>query len=229
MERVVFLLEYSNERIGCLLNPESLEIRRVTGVSTRPSAAGRLSGNQLTDDPILYTGGGRTEMDLHLLFDVNIDGSSIISDDVRHLTAPFWKLSESAVAYDGYGRPPIARFIWGKAWNMPGVVVALAERLEMFSRVGVPSRSWLSMRFLRVASTNTDSLYLPDDTSDILQFLADRERIYGVGSEERLDELAYRYYGDPRSWRVIADANEVLDPLHLSPGLTLTIPDNQPT
>jgi hypothetical protein len=40
--------------------------------------------------------------------------------------------------------------IWGKSWNIPGIVVAVAERLEHFTAAGVPRRSWLRLRLLRV-------------------------------------------------------------------------------
>jgi nucleoid-associated protein YgaU len=41
---------------------------------------------------------------------------------------------------------------------------------------------------------------------------------------ERLDQIAYRYYGDPRYWRLLALANAIDDPLHISPGRLLRIP-----
>jgi hypothetical protein len=149
MERVAFLVEETNERIGCLLNPETLVMRRTAGVRPQRSATGQLTGEGLTDDPLLYTGGGRTELDLDLLFDVTLAGSSISSGDVRDLTRPLWNLTENAARQEGYGQPPLVRFIWGKSWNIPGVIVSVAERLEYFTRDGVPRRSWLRMRMIR--------------------------------------------------------------------------------
>ena len=92
MERVVFLIEDSNTRIACMLNPEKLEIRRSVGVSR--SHTGQLINNDLTDDPVLYTGRGSTEFTLELLFDVHLPGSSIHTQNVRDLTGPLWDLSE---------------------------------------------------------------------------------------------------------------------------------------
>ena len=40
---------------------------------------------------------------------------------------------------------PVVRLIWGKRWNLPGVVVAAAERLERFTVDGSPQRSWLRL------------------------------------------------------------------------------------
>jgi hypothetical protein len=72
MERVAFMLEDTGERIGCLLNPESLVIRRSAGVQPRRSVSGVLSGAAQQDTPVLFTGGGRTVLELDLLFDINI-------------------------------------------------------------------------------------------------------------------------------------------------------------
>src|ERR1700694_1892821 len=109
MERVAFLLEETNERLGCLLNPESLVIRRVAGVLPRRSFGGQFTGMGLRDDPLLYTGGGRTELELNLLFDVSLAGSSMETSDVRDLTGPLWNLAEntrSATGPNGSRRPP---------------------------------------------------------------------------------------------------------------------------
>ena len=138
MERVAFLLEKTGERIPCLLNPESIVVRRLAGVRTRRSAGGPLTGAGLKDDPLLYTGGGTTEINLDLLFDIAIGGSTIATEDVRDLTRPLWELAEGSPEESGFSRPPVVRFVWGKAWNIPAIVVAVAERLENFTSQGFP-------------------------------------------------------------------------------------------
>ena len=155
MERVAFLIERTGERIGCLLNPESSVRRRAAGLRRRRSAGGLLTGHGLSDDQLIYTGGGTTELNLDLLFDVSVSGSTIATEDVRDLTAPLWALAENVPVEDGYGRPPLARFIWGKSWNIPGVIAEVAERLEWFTPEGIPRRSWLRMRMLRVTESQS--------------------------------------------------------------------------
>jgi contractile injection system tube protein/LysM domain-containing protein len=155
MERVAFLIEHSGERIGCLLNPESIVRRRAAGLRPRRSPGGLLTGNGLSDDQLIYTGGGMTELYLDLLFDVSVSGSTIATGDVRDLTAPLWGLAENLPVEDGRGRIPLARFIWGKSWNIPGVIAEVAERLEWFTPEGIPRRSWLRMRMLRVAESQS--------------------------------------------------------------------------
>ncbi|MCI0398265.1 MAG: hypothetical protein L0332_32915 [Chloroflexi bacterium] len=242
MERVAFLIEDTNERLGCLLNPETLVIRRSAGVRPRRSAGGQLTGAGLRDDPLLFTGGGRTELELELLFDISLAGSSITTDDVRELTTPLWNLAENATANEGYGQLRRVRFLWGKYWDIPGVVVAVAERLEHFTAAGAPQRSWLRLRIVRVdeAATTGAAGPLPPDTSLSLQdwpedLIASEEEwevheTVGGGDEgergtgERLDQLAEEYYGDASLWRLIAKANDIDDPTNVSGGQALRLP-----
>jgi hypothetical protein len=150
MERIAFLIEATGSRITCQLNPESFVIRRTVGAQPRRSLTGQISGAGLTDEPLLLTGGGRTELEFELLFDVSLVESGQAVENVRDLTQPLWNLAENAATPAGYRQPPIARFIWGKSWNVPGVVTAIAERLEQFTPSGAPQRSWLHLKFVRI-------------------------------------------------------------------------------
>jgi hypothetical protein len=241
MERVAFLLEETNERLGCLLNPDSLVMRRVAGVLPRRSPGGQFTEVGLPDDPLLYTGGGRTELELHLLFDVSLAGSSIETNDVRDLTGPLWNLAENTRGVSGSRRPPLVRFVWGKSWNIPGIVVAVAERLEQFTADGASQRSWLSMRLWRMNEPQKETA----EGEQVRQTQAfspaelevspgsvpeDRVRVHIVSAGERLDEIAARYYPNqpaavaPALWRTLASYNSLADPFHIPPGTLLRIP-----
>lgn len=258
MERVAFLIEESNERLRCLLNPETLVIRRTAGVRPHPAISGQLTRTGLTEDPLLYTGGGRTEWQLDLLFDVALAGSSITTEDVRELTAPLWRLAENTASQSGQRRPPQVRFLWGKAWDIPAVVVAVAEQFEQFLPSGIPQRSWLRLRLWRVdeaaeppvvtsqLSVSSEQLAVVSETVGLTETLPEEmpapAEDWGVhelmgGGElaetgeveeaavgERLDQLAYEYYGDAALWRLLAVANSVTDPLRLAAGALLRIP-----
>jgi hypothetical protein len=254
VERVAFLLEDTGEQLRCLLNPESLVLRRRAGVAPRESAGGLVAGAELADDPLLFTGGGSTELDLDLLFDVSLAGSSIGSDDVRNLTAPIWDLAENTRRPRTYGQPPTFRFVWGKSWNVPAVVIAIAERLEQFTPGGVPTRSWLRMRLARVADSSAPKLAAgvaaaegavaaaPESWTELALDVRDRasdhagvhelrgaavtaEDDEGSGScDERLDQVAYLSYGDPGLWRLLAGFNDIANPLHLRCGSLLQVP-----
>lgn len=239
MERVTFLLEDGAERVSCLLNPERLMVRRSAGAVPRRSLGGLLSGRAQSDDPLLAVGGGVTELDLELLFDTSLTDGPARAEDVRELTRPLWRFADGGGA--GLTR---VRFLWGKAWNVPGVVLAASEQFEAFGVGGAPQRSWLRLRLRRVAEPQdgeavspspflNDSLALPPVSP-----LDPSVSIPGTGSAgvllhevkggpdggERVDTLAWRYYGQAALWRVVATAGALTDPLSMAAGTVLRLP-----
>lgn len=244
MERVAFLIEETGERISCMLNPESLTVRRTAGVQARRSLSGNLTGVGLTDDTLLYTGGGMTEMFLELLFEVIFSDNTEVTPDVRSLTAPLWQLAENASTNESYGQPTLVRFIWGKSWNIPGVVAAVSEHLDFFDSTGIPLRSWLKMRFLRVTQQLKDEVEraplpvevfpnqsLPDDLAKEAQTVTETPnaevKMHQYIAGQRLDQLVreyYGFYGHPSLWRLIAAYNAISDPLNIETGRIIQFP-----
>lgn len=241
MERAAFLIEESGERIPCLLNPASVVMRRVAGIRPRFSIGGPLTGAGLSDSPLLFTGGGTTEITMDLLFDVSLARSNPVAENVRELTEPLWRLTENEPKKGEYGRPPMVRFVWGKAWNVPGVVVGVAERLEYFTQAGVPRRSWLRLRMLRTSGEEPAEALAPSafdqtepwadwptqvDESEVRRYdlIGD-----GEGAAERPDAIAAANGFAPEDWPVIMDFSGVDDPTALEAGQTLRIPPARPT
>lgn len=260
MERVAFLVESTGERITCLLNPEAVVMRRLAGLSPRTGATGIVTGQALTDDPLLATGGGTTEIDLDLLFDVDIArelaparvetvevpgateaaapaGAALVEMDVRELTRPLWNLAENGPGTNGYGAPPVVRFIWGRAWNVLGVVMAIAERLERFTQGGMPQRSWLRLRLRRVTESDARPAPAPPVTPQFEppQLAAPSEAMEEAPSVEltvdpdgmpqkRHDQIGAEYFGDPLYGRLIAEYNNIDDPLNIPEGTVLRLP-----
>ena len=259
MERVTLLIERTGARISCLLNPENLEARRSAGVRRRRGAGGVLTGVARTDDPLIATGGGVTEYDLYLLFDVEVaregrawaaaggrasqEAQAVSPADVRELTRPLWDLTENADGEPSQG-PPCIRLIWGKSWNVPGVILAVAERLEQFDANGAPQRSWLSLRLRRVNDTQPDQTPQTQSAPSIEPMEGgdgagpalpptEPEGLYDRieapvdldGSPlNRLDLIAADRYGDPGLAPALATYNQLDEMLRLPPGATLALP-----
>ena len=238
MERVAFLVEQSGVRIPCLLNPESVVLRRASGVRSLRSVGGLAGAHAMADDPLLQTGGGTTEIVVDLLFDVSLietpvaEGEKPVSD-VRTQTLPLWQLTEhSDPTQSGAG---IVRFVWGKTWNVRAVVAALAERLEYFDGEGAPGRSWLRMRMLRVDEPEpaqqpavSAPQSQPGAETQVVEVPPSPATAESLESPpQRLDELAYRMYGDSSMWKLVAAANGVIDPFHIPAGFSLRFPPLQ--
>ena len=245
MERVVLVIERSGERLRCLLNPETLEIERHAGIQQQQAEGEPLSGPELADDPLHYTGGGRTELKLDLLFDVSLAGSSIPSQDVRELTSSFWNLAENLPDEGGQWRPPLVRFLWGKSWNIPGVIAEVAQRLEHFTPQGVPRRAWIRMRLLRVMERiePIDPYARPPRLPSLSELSENRseggpspqrirvQEILGASGAEgsagvsgALPAIAEKTLGHASLWRLLAQFNRLIDPLRIRAGSLLRIP-----
>jgi hypothetical protein len=287
MERVTILVERTGDRIPCLLNPEALEVRRSAGIVRRRGVGGAVLGNPRTDDPLVATGGGVTEYELKLLFDVDVRASQSgpgalpamtlepapavglvagleegeegevgadavpvaaepptpapapdpPSVDVRTLTQPLWSLAENGEPVAGLLAPQRIRFIWGCSWNVPGVIVSVAERLECFDPQGVPKRSWLSMLLRRVEEELEGGSAPPPPTSPQFEVNSPETSTGDSGDDSIIvpvdDEgvaltplhvIAAERYGDPRYNRAIAEYNDLDDLLELEEGQPLRLP-----
>lgn len=239
MERVAFLIEDTGEHYGCLLNPETVVMSRTAGVEPRRSSGGRLTGAGLADDPLLFTGGGRTELRLDLVFDVDLAPPYASVKDVRQMTRPIWSLAENSTEVERQRRPPSVRFVWGRAWNMPGVVTEVAERFDRFAADGSPLRSWMRLLFVRIGQRADESggenyelaqRFPPVDLTappvDSLQVLGDgSENESGVSpstSTEQLSPpnvppgqlgiLSWQAFRTPYEWKSLMDYNLIDNP-----------------
>ena len=235
MERVAFLIEDTGEYLGCLLNPESVVMTRSAGVEVRRSSGGRLTGAGMADDPLLFTGGGRTELRLDLLFDTDLALTERSVSDVRQLTRPIWRLAENSAEVEHQRRPPWVRFVWGRAWNIPGVVTEVAERFDRFGADGSPLRSWMRLVFVRIGQGADDeggeawelAQRLPpvDLTGPAVGALAvvgdgSSGGVPGVGPDApppvvnpvELGLLSQQAFGTPLLWKQLLTYNGVDDP-----------------
>jgi len=244
MERVAFLIDESGERVDCLLNPETVAVTRLAGVRPRGAGGGQLVGAGLADDPLLFTGGGRTELVLDLLFDVELVDGPTRPDDVRVLTRRLWMLAENSADEHGALHPPLVRLVWGKTWNVPGIIVAVAERFDAFATGGNPRRSWLRLKLVRVAESAAEAQAGVDEAVEQARFeqsltagstpkAAPGTAVQAAGdgrpepgySGVRFDLLANDALGSPLRWRLLAAYNRIADPLDVPAGTALAVPD----
>lgn len=243
MERVAFLVDETGERIDCLLNPESVAITRLAGVRARGTSQGQLTGAGLADDPLQFTGGGRTELTLDLLFDVDFVEERLRPVDVRALTRRLWMLAENSAEQLGNFRPPLVWLVWCKSWNLPCVITAIAERYDAFGADGAPRRSWLRMKLVRVAETAAEAELTYSDelqraaaaqaaasAEPVVAGETDGVRAVGEGSPQpdysgvRFDLLATDAIGNPFLWRRLAQHNGIDNPFDVQAGAVLAVP-----
>ena len=234
MERVAFLIEDTGQHIGALLNPETVVMSRTAGVEPRRTSGGRVTGVGMADDPLLFTGGGHTELRLDLLFDVDLAPAGLDVTDVRQMTRPIWSLAENSAEVERQRRPPSVRFVWGRAWNVPGIVTEVAERFDRFAADGSPLRSWMRLLFVRVGSAPDEdggesfelrrrlptvdltappvaTLPVPGDGSPG----ADAASVVSNSDSAQLGLLSLAAFGTPLMWKSLLEYNDVEDPQHI--------------
>ena len=186
----------------------SLVVSRTAGVVPERTLSGAFSRRGAADAPLLYTGGGRTELHLQLLFDAPLRLRCRESPIASHRPASPTARHDRAVLYARRkcrrsAAPAFRALYLGKVLERararrggertPGALLARQQ----------PQRSWMTMRFLRALDTATgERRAIPAsalDTSNAGRERA-RDRIVASAADpaavhpgERLDQLASRY------------------------------------
>lgn len=195
--------------IPVLFNPTSYSITKTVSWESQRS--------RTHNAPMLtFGGGGSRELTLELFYDVTepLDGKPI--DDVRVKTNEVVALTRIKRDME---RPPVLSISWGDGsqdgLNFPfvGVITSLTQNFTLFSSAGKPLRATLSIKVLEFLDWKKDELETDPEFTTRL-----------VKRGDSLGSIAHEVYRDPARWRVIAEANQIDDPRHLTIGLRLAIP-----
>ncbi|KRV50193.1 peptidase M23 [Wenjunlia vitaminophila] len=113
---------------------------------------------------------------------------------------------------------PWVRFDWGtsRTTSFDGVLSSLSVSYTLFDVDGTPLRATCS---LSVEEASVD----PPGQNPTSGARTAR-RTHRVVAGDSLPLLAWREYGDATAWRVIAEANDIDDPMVLVPGSELVLP-----
>ena len=114
-------------------------------------------------------------------------------------------------------RPPILLFVWGEKLQFKCVLKQMAIRFTMFLDDGTPVRAVASCSFSEYSAPEEQLQAKPRHSPDHT-----KRRVVKEG--DTLSWIAGKEYGNPNEWRVIAQANGIDDPLHLTVGQELLIP-----
>jgi len=111
---------------------------------------------------------------------------------------------------------PHVLFEWGEAIRFKGYVDSVAVKYTMFRGQGTPIRGTVTVAMKEfpepTAKQNPTSGSLPG------------HRTHRVVAGDTLASIAYTEYGDPGTWRRLAEANGIDDPLRVRDGVVLHVP-----
>jgi nucleoid-associated protein YgaU len=204
----------SDGAIVAMFNPNLLTLSRTVKWESQ-KAANR-------DNPAMqFTGGDPTSIVIDLLFDT-YDVPEIDKESVRKYTDKLLHLTTVETHGDKH-RPPICRLQWGaNPVFFQGVLKQLDTTYTMFLESGMPVRATCKCSFTQWIGNDSDLRQQDLMSSDVA-------KMWVVKRGQRLTHIAALEYGDPRQWRIIAEANEIDDPLTLAPGSRLLLPARRVT
>jgi Contractile injection system tube protein/LysM domain len=192
------------DTIDCAFNPENYTVSKTNIWTYKPT--------QGKDMPAPEFGGGMPmTYRLSLLLDVSMDGTSASVKDQAN------KLMQ---AMHGNGSAPkFITFSWGSISLPKAAPVSLSIQYALFQPNGEPIRAIVELELAQAAATTPVGQAQNPTTRGIAGL-----RAHIVRDGDSLPSIAQEAYGDPTRWRVIAEANEIDDPLRLRRGTALTVP-----
>jgi nucleoid-associated protein YgaU len=198
------------ERLDLQFNPSTLELRKTTEWRRSPS---RMAEESALPE---FVGSGPRELSLEVFLDATAKHDNSVEQAVEKLM----KACVPTKASLGRKKPasPWVRFEWGSArtTSFDGVLSSLSVTYTLFDVDGKPLRATcrLSIEEASVgpAGQNPTSGARTGRSTHI------------VVAGDSLALLAWREYGDATTWRVIAEANDIDDPMALVPGTELVLP-----
>jgi hypothetical protein len=206
-------------------------------VSYNPTEYTLTKGNQWAeiavpglDSPLIQFIRGQTEtLSLDLFFDSTDDGTGDDATPVTEKTDAFYQLIK--IESESHA-PPVVLFSWGgdsfpgsrsyeslagqSRYGFKGVVENVKQRFTMFSSEGVPLRATLSL-------TLKEYKTLAEQIAELNLQSPDRTKAHIVQQGETITRIA-ELTDNGRDWRRIAEANGIVDPLAIEPGMLLTVP-----
>jgi hypothetical protein len=207
------LITELNKEIPFLFNPAELTISK----SVSWNAAEKKGGDA---PPLRFSAGQPGTITMSITLDTTKDGSSVT--DHTDLLFSLVQVDKSLPGTDqgrNKARPPWVVFNWGKTTSFRCVVERLQIKFTYFAANGTPLRAKVDLSLKQYDDENVLPLQNPTSHTPSLQ------TVHRVAYGETLDRLAAKHYADSTRWRLIAEANNVVDPLTLQTGMLLVIPE----
>ena len=189
-------------------NPTQYDIAKTVNYSETAT-------KQLDLPTLSFMSGQMETLSLELFFDTTEHGMGSTAKDVRELTCSFYQLTQVQPKTHA---PPRIQFTWGKL-SFRAVVSDLKQSFTLFNPEGIPLRAKLSVTFKKYMT-------IKEQEAAINKQSPDHFKLHEVQRGETLSGIAAQEYGNPRHWRLIAEANaEALpNPRRPDPGTMLYLP-----
>jgi len=180
-------------------NPPSLSLEQTNEFSEKQLTG--LFANQ-------YTGTKKSDLSLELLYDSTSKGNDV-RENLKDL--------DLLVKFDSeVHSPPPCQFKWNEI-TYDGIVSSYKKEFTFFYADGTPARAKVNLVLKPYVDIEKIAKEADKQSSDI-----SKKRVLIQG--DTIFDMAYREYKDISMWRVIAQANNIDDPLNIKYGTELLLP-----
>ncbi|MEV5942972.1 LysM peptidoglycan-binding domain-containing protein [Streptomyces sp. NPDC051994] len=192
-------------------NPSQVQLGRSASWHTAPAVA------YTRGAPPKFTGAQPASLQLEVFLDASgTPNSTTVQKQVELLLSCCEVTSQSVSAKAP--SPPWVKFSWGSfsTVQFTAYVTSVNAHYTLFGPNGTPLRATCTLALTEIATSTKGQ----NPTSGALS----ARRVHRTVAGDTLASLAWREYGDATQWRVIAEANEIDDPMRLRPGTELLLP-----
>jgi len=200
-------------KIQCLFNPAELTIAK--------SNTWKAASSKGKNTPSLrFQEGQSGTLSMSLTLDTTDTGSPVTTH--TNALMRLMRVDPGLAGADSQrnkSRPPWVRFHWGDFHSFKAIVEKLQIKFTYFSSEGVPLRAKADITLKQYEDEDAWAPQNPTSGTPI------PHRIHQVQPGETLDRIAALRLGDPTRWRLVAEANGMVDPLNLRPGDAIVIPE----
>jgi len=200
------------KKVKVQFNPESMKVTFANQVA-EPKGGDQKAGTAGRQ----FVGAGTTKLALTLWFDVTAMTEKPV-DDVRRLTADVLHFMTPAKADSDPKKlaPPGARFSWG-SFIFDGMVEGIEESLEFFSAAGKPLRASIALTM-----TQQKILVSKFEGDGAVPSRPGQRPFTPAPQNASLQDMAGAA-GKGGDWQGMAAANNIEDPLRMSPGALIDL------
>lgn len=206
------------KKIECMFNPVTLKISKTS--TWDASKAWKKNAPDL-----VFKRGESGTLGVELTLDTTDTGKPVTdhTDAILNLMKVQSLPGSGKDAKTKIDRPPWVRFCWGRTYSFKSVVQSANITFTYFSSEGKPLRATADLTLLQYEDDNGKEWPLQNPTSHTPEL----HRLHTIKAGETLDRIAHQHYGDSTLWKVIAQTNQILDPLDLTVGTHLQIPEQE--
>jgi hypothetical protein len=165
-----------------------------------------------------FTGQSLKKLTMELFFDTYEQ-----KEDVRQYTGKVSQLLVADIDESTGKRPPRCELSWaqqnptGSDFPFVGVLESVRQQFVLFLSNGMPVRAKLSVGFKEYIPPTQQAQKEPGTASFPAQ-------TYTAKAGDTLSAIAGTLWEDPTLWRLLADANTIVNPRLLEPGRVLMVP-----